>query len=77
MLEMLAVEGTERSRRELAGRQAGGSIEVTAWSLAMGWAMREAELGRNRVEACLSTGLWASQTSLECLQPSHQASTGK
>lgn len=49
MPEMLAAEGTERSRRELAGRQAGGSIEVTAWSLAVGWGMQEAELRRNGV----------------------------
>lgn len=55
--EMLAAEGTERSRRELAGRQAGGSTEVTAWSPAVGWAMQEAELRRNGVEACLPTGL--------------------
>lgn len=56
--EMLAAEGTERSRRELAGRQAGGSIEVTAWSLTVGWGIWEAELRRNGVEACLFMGLW-------------------
>ena len=63
MPEMLAAEGTERSRRELAGRQAGGSTAMTAWSLAVGWAVQEAELRRNGVEACLSQGGGLGQTS--------------